>query len=321
MRACCILKENLKNEYLTKSLLTYTRLGDSYMSAWTDKLKGGLADKKKPSDFDKKKLATGTKHEMEHTDDPHYAKEIAMDHESEDPDYYEKLKKIEKEAYEQNEEEEVNVSAKNVHIDLEPHVHSDKYESREIGKYTPTLKEFFSVPGVTLSEVAPKQGELDLGDDKTSHSVAGAKAGAARASSMPMRKTTAKDVARKSQQRNAAASKKGKNDNDLKQKNLPGMKDVYSTKPPPKPGSLPASQDGRKPLDQVKGQYLHVGQSNGLSPYFIQQTGHTYQSIPSDMLKGTKIDNNKSAEWGSSVFKIGDDGQLELANSNWDSSD
>lgn len=63
---------------------------------WKDKLPGGLADKKKPSDFDPKALAKGKKVEMEHTDDPQKAEEIAMDHLTEDSAYYDKLETIEK---------------------------------------------------------------------------------------------------------------------------------------------------------------------------------------------------------------------------------
>jgi len=61
-----------------------------------DKIPGGLADKKKPSDFDKAKLAAGIKVEMEHTSDRAIATEIAMDHLTEDAAYYEKLATIEK---------------------------------------------------------------------------------------------------------------------------------------------------------------------------------------------------------------------------------
>lgn len=61
-----------------------------------DKIPGGLADNKKPADFDKKSLAAGIKVEMEHTSDRKIATEIAMDHLTEDPDYYKKLKTIEK---------------------------------------------------------------------------------------------------------------------------------------------------------------------------------------------------------------------------------
>jgi len=64
---------------------------------WKDKIPGGLGDKKKPSDFDQTQLAKGKKVEREHTDDPYMAEEIAMDHLTEDPDYYKKLEKMEKE--------------------------------------------------------------------------------------------------------------------------------------------------------------------------------------------------------------------------------
>ena len=61
-----------------------------------DKIPGGLADNKKPSDFVKRKLEEGIKVEMEHTSDKAIAREIAMDHITEDPNYYKKLKTIEK---------------------------------------------------------------------------------------------------------------------------------------------------------------------------------------------------------------------------------
>lgn len=67
-------------------------------ASWVDKLVGGKADKKKPSDFPPKKILQGMKHEREHAKDKHYAAEIAMDHLIEDPNYYDKLKKIEKSA-------------------------------------------------------------------------------------------------------------------------------------------------------------------------------------------------------------------------------
>lgn len=84
-----------------------------------NKIKGGLSDKKTLSDIatkhtyndgsdslDKGKLNSMLKHlktqlnkglsvEMEHTKDETIAREIAMDHLWEDPDYYSKLKKIE----------------------------------------------------------------------------------------------------------------------------------------------------------------------------------------------------------------------------------
>jgi len=61
-----------------------------------DKLPGGKADKRKPGDFDQASLKEGTEHELEHTNDRKIAQEIAMDHLAEDPDYYVKLRRIEK---------------------------------------------------------------------------------------------------------------------------------------------------------------------------------------------------------------------------------
>jgi hypothetical protein len=61
-----------------------------------EKLKGGLADYVPDSVFDKKDLEKGIKVEMEHTTDREIAKEIAKDHLLEDPKYYDKLEKIQK---------------------------------------------------------------------------------------------------------------------------------------------------------------------------------------------------------------------------------
>ena len=71
---------------------------------WKDRIEGGLADNKKPSDFDKEQLNKGVAVELEHTDDPEKAKEIAMDHLEESKDYkgkkggkyYDLLEKMEK---------------------------------------------------------------------------------------------------------------------------------------------------------------------------------------------------------------------------------
>lgn len=48
----------------------------------------------KMEDILKKELEMGMKIEMEHTEDPDIAKEIAMDHLDEDPHYYKKIKKL-----------------------------------------------------------------------------------------------------------------------------------------------------------------------------------------------------------------------------------
>jgi len=61
-----------------------------------DLLPGGLADKKKPGDFSAASLRQGMRVESEHTSRPALAREITMDHLTEDPGYYTKLKKMER---------------------------------------------------------------------------------------------------------------------------------------------------------------------------------------------------------------------------------
>lgn len=67
---------------------------------YRDRIPGGLADEKRPSDFDPVQLEKGIKVEREHAGkDTALAREIAMDHLTEDPDYYRKLEKIEEGAH------------------------------------------------------------------------------------------------------------------------------------------------------------------------------------------------------------------------------
>lgn len=54
-------------------------------------LGGGKGDLTNPSDVDPTQLSTGIQIEMEHTNDPKIAQEIALDHLTEDPEYYTKL--------------------------------------------------------------------------------------------------------------------------------------------------------------------------------------------------------------------------------------
>lgn len=65
------------------------------MTKAKDSLPGGLGDHRPESDFDPEALKEGVKVEMEHTDDPKLASEIARDHLTEDKDYYVKLRTIE----------------------------------------------------------------------------------------------------------------------------------------------------------------------------------------------------------------------------------
>lgn len=61
------------------------------LAHWVDRLQGGRADGKSPSDFNPAQLAKGVGIEKEHTSNPTLAKEISMDHLVEDPNYYKKL--------------------------------------------------------------------------------------------------------------------------------------------------------------------------------------------------------------------------------------
>jgi len=67
-------------------------------AGWKDKLPGGPADDKFPSDFDFDALDAGMKHELKHTKDRNLAMEIAMDRLTEDPAHYAKQKQLDKQA-------------------------------------------------------------------------------------------------------------------------------------------------------------------------------------------------------------------------------
>jgi serine/threonine protein kinase len=68
----------------------------------TDRLPGGLADQRLPEEFDPAALHQGIHVEREHTRDDRVALEIAMDHLTEDPDYYSKLAKMENSSRQSN---------------------------------------------------------------------------------------------------------------------------------------------------------------------------------------------------------------------------
>lgn len=72
------------------------KLPQGRVKTFGDLIEGGKADKKRPSDFDPAALEEGMKHEREHTNSDEIAREIAMDHLTEDPEYYKKLKRVEK---------------------------------------------------------------------------------------------------------------------------------------------------------------------------------------------------------------------------------
>lgn len=72
-----------------------TSFGDTWKAKMQKSLKIDKKDTRPDQDYDPYWLAQGIKVEMEHTNDPEIAKEIAKDHLDEFPQYYEYLKKME----------------------------------------------------------------------------------------------------------------------------------------------------------------------------------------------------------------------------------
>jgi hypothetical protein len=78
------------------------------------KLKGGKGDNLTPDQVNYHEFTKGWKHELEHTDDIDKAKEIALDHLAEDPNYYTRLDMIEFQAKKKNRTDlPIDISKKN----------------------------------------------------------------------------------------------------------------------------------------------------------------------------------------------------------------
>lgn len=105
-----------------KEKLDDSVIDEVMLTDYEDTLEGGLADDSQPEDFDEEELKMGIDVEMEHTDDPLVAREIAMDHLKEIPDYYTRLAKMEKEAEADKEtpKEDQNVIIEDVELEC-PH--------------------------------------------------------------------------------------------------------------------------------------------------------------------------------------------------------
>jgi len=98
------VRENQKG-FKSPKLTMFSDEAEEYKLKNEEVLKGGISDNKSLKDIAKKhkvelttltnQLNMGIKTEMEHTSNKQMAKEIAMDHLSEDPSYYSKLKKME----------------------------------------------------------------------------------------------------------------------------------------------------------------------------------------------------------------------------------
>lgn len=75
---------------------SFTReLFNEIKESYVNHLEGGLGDKTMPDDVDDEQLFKGVKVEFEHAHDPMIAMEIALDHLTEIPDYYDWLKEME----------------------------------------------------------------------------------------------------------------------------------------------------------------------------------------------------------------------------------
>jgi hypothetical protein len=73
----------------------FKSLNESLTEGKKQKIKGGKGDKLTPDQVNYYEFTKGWKHELEHTDDLDKAKEIALDHLAEDPNYYTRLDMIE----------------------------------------------------------------------------------------------------------------------------------------------------------------------------------------------------------------------------------
>jgi len=81
---------------------TFKALQESLTEGKKQKLKGGKGDKLTADQVNYYEFTKGWKHELEHTDDIDKAKEIAIDHLAEDPNYYTRLEMIEFKAKKKN---------------------------------------------------------------------------------------------------------------------------------------------------------------------------------------------------------------------------
>jgi hypothetical protein len=105
-------------------------------------MKGGKADKKQPKDFESGQLRKGIKTEMEHTNDKSVAREIAMDHLTEDSKYYDKLKimegkKMEKKPGSADHLKHPQIKKKDLVNDHAAHLHHPQINAGGMDSYDP----------------------------------------------------------------------------------------------------------------------------------------------------------------------------------------
>lgn len=109
-------KKQISYNYLkvaSKSAVEFDKEVSEQFEDHEDKISGGKADNFGPDDFDPEQLEMGIEIEMEHTDDPTTAREIAMDHLREHPNYYTALKKMEDELKANESNDKIDANTQN----------------------------------------------------------------------------------------------------------------------------------------------------------------------------------------------------------------
>lgn len=141
----------------------------------SNKLKGGLSDKMSVSDIAKKhntnvstiknQVKKGVKVEKEHTKNDKVAKEIAKDHEVEDPKYYDHLSKMEKEHEVDEMDSGASGSFEAPMNFLKKDLYAPKTKEQDIDEVTSGVDGSFDVPlfGGTKGRSNP----LSIGGEKT----------------------------------------------------------------------------------------------------------------------------------------------------------
>jgi hypothetical protein len=81
-------------------------------------------------------------------------------------------------------------------------------------------------------------------------------------------------------------------------------------------------------LADVVEKFLHTHQHRGLTPYEVRQDNITYHDLDDADFITTRpawgstyvVRDHSDCHWGTHCFKVGPNGELEFASSNWDTS-
>ena len=160
--------KEIAKDNLTKDANYYVKLKRIGLLEFEDFV-GGLGDNKLDTDFDPIKLSKAVAKEKEHSSDENQAKEIAKDHLSIDPDYYEKLDQVGLEEYKTRLKEEV---AKYLKETGKPSSGLSAKEKSDIVKKAKAGKDF-GKKGAGFEKIV-KNAEKSGYAEKTAQKIAGA---------------------------------------------------------------------------------------------------------------------------------------------------